>query len=144
MRADRRRFLKTAGATLGAVSLGPWVVRGSLAQANVIKVASIHDLSGGLDIYGRPMVDCLTYAVEEINAAGGLLGGRKVVLDAVDSASSPTTAAIAAQQLISTDHPVAADIDSNAALQVAELPYFEVAKIPTFMGAASVGTAAQM
>jgi len=70
MRADRRRFLKTAGATLGAVSLGPWVVRGSLAQADVIKVASIHDLSGGLDIYGRPMVDCLTYAVEEINASG--------------------------------------------------------------------------
>ena len=34
-------------------------------------MASIHDLSGGLDIYGRPMVDCLTYAVEEINASAG-------------------------------------------------------------------------
>src|SRR5690349_10109010 len=74
MRADRRRFLKAAGATLGAVSLAPTIVRDALAQANVIKVASIHDLSGGLDIYGRPMVDCLTYAIEEINASGGLLG----------------------------------------------------------------------
>ena len=87
MRADRRRFLKTAGATLGAVSLGPWVVRGSLAQANVIKVASIHDLSGGLDIYGRPMVDCLTYAVEEINAAGGLLG-KQIKLISYDAQSN--------------------------------------------------------
>ena len=39
-----------------------------------IGVASIHDLSGGLDIYGKPMVDALTLAVEEANAAGGLLG----------------------------------------------------------------------
>src|SRR5947208_16885260 len=74
MRADRRRFLKAAGASLGAVSLAPTIVRDAFAQANVIKVAAIHDLSGGLDIYGRPMVDCLSYAVEEINGAGGLLG----------------------------------------------------------------------
>src|SRR5258708_36947041 len=87
MRADRRRFLKTAGATLGAVSLGPWVVRGSLAQADVIKVAGIHDLSGGLDIYGRPMVDCLSFAVEEINAAGGLLG-KQIKLISYDAQSN--------------------------------------------------------
>jgi branched-chain amino acid transport system substrate-binding protein len=42
--------------------------------ADMIKVAGIHDLSGGLDIYGKPMVDALTFAVEEANAAGGLLG----------------------------------------------------------------------
>lgn len=74
MRADRRRFLKTAGTTIGTLALGPAVFRPAFAQANVIKVAGIHDLSGGLDIYGRPMVDCLSFAVEEINAAGGLLG----------------------------------------------------------------------
>ncbi len=74
MRADRRRFLEAAGATLGAVSFAPTILREAFAQANVIKVGSIHDLSGGLDIYGRPMVDCLSYAVEEINGSGGLLG----------------------------------------------------------------------
>jgi branched-chain amino acid transport system substrate-binding protein len=87
MRADRRRFLKAAGATLGAVSLAPTIVREAFAQANVIKVASIHDLSGGLDIYGRPMVDCLTYAVEEINASGGLLG-RQIKLISYDAQSN--------------------------------------------------------
>src|SRR5262245_16839274 len=87
MRADRRRFLKTTGATLGAVSLAPWVVRDAFAQADAIKVASIHDLSGGLDIYGRPMVDCLTYAVEEINASGGLLG-KQIKLISYDAQSN--------------------------------------------------------
>ena len=87
MRADRRTFLKTAGAALGTVSLAPTIVREALAQANVIKVAAIHDLSGGLDIYGRPMVDCLSYAVEEINGAGGLLG-RQIKLISYDAQSN--------------------------------------------------------
>jgi urea transport system substrate-binding protein len=87
MRADRRRFLKAAGATLGAVSLAPSIVRDAFAQANVIKVAAIHDLSGGLDIYGRPMVDCLNYAVEEINGAGGLLG-KQIKLISYDAQSN--------------------------------------------------------
>ena len=46
----------------------------SARAADTINVAGIHDLSGGLDIYGKPMVDALTLAVEEANAAGGLLG----------------------------------------------------------------------
>jgi urea transport system substrate-binding protein len=87
MRADRRRFLKSAGTALGALSLAPTVVREALAQANVIKVAAIHDLSGGLDIYGRPMVDCLSYAVEEINGAGGLLG-KQIKLISYDAQSN--------------------------------------------------------
>ena len=70
---NRRQFLKTsaaAAATLSsAAALGPRAI-----AADTIKVAGIHDLSGGLDIYGKPMVDALTLAVEEANAAGGLLG----------------------------------------------------------------------
>jgi branched-chain amino acid transport system substrate-binding protein len=37
-------------------------------------VASIHDLSGGLDIYGKPMVDALTLAIEEANCGGRSVG----------------------------------------------------------------------
>jgi urea transport system substrate-binding protein len=87
MRADRRRFLKAAGATLGTVSFAPTILREAFAQANVIKVAAIHDLSGGLDIYGRPMVDCLSYAVEEINGGGGLLG-KQIKLISYDAQSN--------------------------------------------------------
>ena len=87
MRADRRRFLKAAGATLGTMSFAPTILREAFAQANVIKVAAIHDLSGGLDIYGRPMVDCLSYAVEEINGSGGLLG-KQIKLISYDAQSN--------------------------------------------------------
>ena len=52
-----------------------------------IGVASIHDLSEGLDIYGKPMVDALMLAVEEANAAGGLLG-RQVKLINYDTQSN--------------------------------------------------------
>jgi urea transport system substrate-binding protein len=87
MRADRRTFLKAAGTALGAVSLVPTTMREAFAQASVIKVAAIHDLSGGLDIYGRPMVDCLNYAVEEINGGGGLLG-KQIKLISYDAQSN--------------------------------------------------------
>src|SRR5258705_10087361 len=87
MRAGRLKVLKASAATNGADSLDPRLLRHAYAQANVIKVAGIHDLSGGLDIYGRPMVDCLTFAVEEINAAGGLLG-KQLKLISYDAQSN--------------------------------------------------------
>src|ERR1700675_337040 len=69
MKVNRRKFLQgtAAAAAAGAFPSSAWA-------EDPISVASIHDLSGGLDIYGKPMVDALTLAVEEANAAGGLLG----------------------------------------------------------------------
>ena len=82
MKVNRRRFLQTTAATAAAGMLG------STAWADdPISVASIHDLSGGLDIYGKPMVDALTLAVEEANAAGGLLG-RQIELINYDPQSN--------------------------------------------------------
>ena len=82
---DRRKFIQT---TAGGIAAGTAGMYGSSAlAADDIKVGSIHDLSGGLDIYGKPMVDALTLAVEEQNAAGGLLG-KKVALINYDSQSN--------------------------------------------------------
>ena len=82
MRVNRRTFLQSTAATAaaGMFSSGAWA-------EDPINVASIHDLSGGLDIYGKPMVDALTLAVEEINAAGGLLG-RQIELINYDTQSN--------------------------------------------------------
>jgi len=65
----RRTFLQTTAAVplLSAAGRRAW------SQAP-IKLGSIHDLSGLFDIYGKPMQDAVTLAVEEINAEGGLLG----------------------------------------------------------------------
>lgn len=83
---DRRQFLKTSTATAAALSSNALLSSRSYA-ADAINVASIHDLSGGLDIYGKPMVDALTLAVEEANAAGGLLG-RQINLISYDPQSN--------------------------------------------------------
>lgn len=66
----RRTLLKSAALALAA----PAVMSRAALGADPIKVAGIHDVSGGLDIYGAPMVACLDYAVAELNDAGGLLG----------------------------------------------------------------------
>jgi urea transport system substrate-binding protein len=55
--------------------------------ADEVLIGSIHDLSGGLDIYGKPMGDAMTLAVEELNAAGGLLG-KKLKLATYDPQSN--------------------------------------------------------
>ena len=47
----------------------------------------IHDASGGLDIYGKPMIACLEFAVVGGNAAGGLLG-REIKLINYDPQSN--------------------------------------------------------
>lgn len=75
MAISRRSFLQ--GSAVSALGLAAGVAPKFASAADskdVIKVASILDLSGGLDIYGQPMSNAINLAADEINAAGGLLG----------------------------------------------------------------------
>ena len=92
---DRRSFLKSSSAAL-AGSSATLLPLAAMAADDIV-VGSIHDLSGGLDIYGKPMADCMTLAVEELNAAGGLLG-RKLKLATYDPQSNMQLYAQFAQQ----------------------------------------------
>ncbi|MCY4350006.1 MAG: transporter substrate-binding protein [Thiotrichales bacterium] len=83
MTLTRRNFL--AGASAAALA-GPAII-GRAQAADPIRFVSILDQSGGLDIYGKPMVDTTRMAVDEINAAGGLLG-REVEIKVYDPQSS--------------------------------------------------------
>ncbi|WP_175942928.1 ABC transporter substrate-binding protein [Caballeronia sp. BCC1704] len=76
---DRRSFLKSSAASVAAGMAGsfPFIAE----AADEILVGGITDQSGGLDIYGKPMADCLTLAVEEWNAQGGLLGKQIKLLN---------------------------------------------------------------
>lgn len=81
--ANRRQFI--AGVAASAVAF-PAIIRSARAADN-IKFVSILDQSGGLDIYGKPMVDATRMAIDEINAAGGLLG-KQVELKVYDPQST--------------------------------------------------------
>ena len=100
---DRRFFIKSSGATLAGTS--SLVLPLSALAADEIGIGSIHDLSGGLDIYGKPMLDALTLAIEEQNAAGGLLG-KKLKLFSYDPQSNMQMYAQFAQQAALKDKVV--------------------------------------
>jgi branched-chain amino acid transport system substrate-binding protein len=82
MTISRRNFVM--GTTALALAAPATIGR---AQTDAIKFASILDLSGGLDIYGAPMAETTKLAIEDINAAGGLLG-REVELKLYDAQST--------------------------------------------------------
>ena len=92
---DRRSFIHGSAAALAGSAL-PLFPMAAMA-ADEIVVSSIIDMSGGLDIYGKPMTDCMTLAVEEQNEAGGLLG-KKIKLVNYDPQSNMQLYAQFAQQ----------------------------------------------
>ncbi len=85
MTVTRRRFL--AGASASAAALAAPALIGRAEAADTIKFVSILDQSGGLDIYGKPMVDTTRMAIDEMNAAGGLLG-KQIELKVYDPQST--------------------------------------------------------
>lgn len=64
-----------------------------------IRIGVLHALSGTMAASERPLVDAVRLAVEEINAAGGLLG-RPVEMVVADGQSDNRVFAAKAQQLI--------------------------------------------
>lgn len=98
MAISRRTLLNAAGAT--ALTAG-MPLRRAFAD-KPIKLGAIQDNSGVLDGYGKPMVMATAMAVEEINAAGGLLG-RQIELKQYDSQSDIALYTKYAQQLARED-----------------------------------------
>ena len=96
---SRRTLLNTAGAT--AVLAGVPLFRVHAEDAP-IKLGCIEDNSGVLDIYGKPIVMANALAIDEINAAGGLLG-RKLEGKQYDSQSDIALYTKYAQQLVRED-----------------------------------------
>ena len=94
---DRRQLLTGASASaVTAFAMG--ATSRAKADDGPIRIGSILDLSGGLEIYGKPPADAATFAVEELNAQGGLLG-REVELMLFDSQSDMQLYAQYAQEL---------------------------------------------
>ncbi|HYM32349.1 MAG TPA: transporter substrate-binding protein [Candidatus Cybelea sp.] len=99
MALSRRHLLAGAGTAALAASLP---MRHIVAQNAEIKLGSVLDNSGNLDIYGKPMVMATTLAVEDINAAGGLLG-RQIKAIQYDTQSDIALYTKFAQQLARED-----------------------------------------
>src|SRR5579875_3677328 len=73
----------------------------SASAAEPIKVGLVAALSGPSAQSGEAITRGLQLAIDEINAKGGLLNGRKIELVQRDDESSPPKGLIAARELIS-------------------------------------------
>jgi urea transport system substrate-binding protein len=97
---------------------------GSSASGSTIPVGILHSLSGTMAISEVSVRDAELLAIEEINAAGGVLGKKlKPVVE--DGASDWPTFAEKAQKLISTDKVAATFGGWTSASRKAMLPVFE-------------------
>lgn len=81
------------------------LVAAPVAAQDTIKIPNIIELSGGGATVGNNWKNGSSLAVEEINAAGGILG-KKIALEFVDTASDPGKARAAIQRALD-DKPMA-------------------------------------
>uniref|UniRef100_A0A9E8A6N8 ABC transporter substrate-binding protein n=1 Tax=Bosea sp. NBC_00436 TaxID=2969620 RepID=A0A9E8A6N8_9HYPH len=95
---DRRTLLAGAAALAGLSALPGRV----LAQGAPIKIGTLTPLTGAGGPYGPVMVKAVKTVVDEVNAAGGVLG-RKVELISEDDQTSPEAGVRAARKLIDVD-----------------------------------------
>ena len=86
MRLSRRQFFQAASGALAFASLPHVLRRAGIAAEDPIKVGNILDRTGILNIYSLKQIQATAMAVDEINAAGGLLG-RPLELVFYDSQS---------------------------------------------------------
>ncbi|MFN9450215.1 MAG: ABC transporter substrate-binding protein, partial [Rubrivivax sp.] len=95
----RRHILTAASTAAASLALPAW----ARAQSNEpIKSAALIPLTGSGGAYGPTMQRAAELVVNEVNAAGGVLG-RRVQLQVEDDQTNPESAVRAARKLIDAD-----------------------------------------
>lgn len=118
---------------IGAIAMAALLFAGVDARAEEpIKVGLVAALSGGSAKSGEGIARGLSVAIDEINASGGLLGGRKIQLLRRDDESNPSKGQIAARELIDQEKVAAifGGIDSPVSLAI--VPIANQSKVPYF------------
>ncbi|MFY3383522.1 ABC transporter substrate-binding protein [Paracidovorax sp. MALMAid1276] len=131
---NRRRFTVATLATAAA-----WAALGSAHAAEPIKVGLVTALSGQSALAGEAITRGLSVAIDEINAKGGLLGGRKLELVRRDDEANPAKGVTAARELIYKEKVAVlfGGLDTPVSIAIVQLANQE--KVP-FMGPWAAGT----
>lgn len=121
---------RPAGSVLGAAVLAFSLALGPVQAADPIKIGHVAALSGGSAQSGEAITRGLTIAIDEINAKGGLLGGRKLELVQRDDESTPPKGLTAARELIAREKVaiIFGGIDSPVGMAMA--PILNKEKVP--------------
>jgi branched-chain amino acid transport system substrate-binding protein len=99
-------------------------------SADEIVVGEYGSLTGTTATFGQSTHNGIMLAVEELNGASGLLGGKKVKVITEDDQSKPEEAATAASKLINQDRVVALLGEVASSRSLAAAPIAQAAKVP--------------
>jgi len=124
----KRLFLPIFGALLA--------IAGSAFSQDTIKIGEFGSLTGDNASFGTSQNNGVQMALEEINAAGGVLG-KKIELTVEDNETKQGETTTIARKLISQDHVVAiiGEVASSKSLEAA--PICQASKIPQIATAAT-------
>jgi branched-chain amino acid transport system substrate-binding protein len=125
----RRTALVGIALALGA-ALALAVTPGWSQGKPPIKVALVAAMSGGSALSGEAIKRGLGVAIDEINARGGLLGGRRVELVIRDEEGNPSKGVTAARDVIEREGVVAVFGGLHSPVGLAMLPVFHELKVP--------------
>jgi len=95
-----------------------------------VVVALVAAMSGGSALSGEAIKRGLTVAMDEINAKGGVLGGRKLELVIRDEEGNPSKGVTAARDVIEREKAVAVFGGLHSPVGLAMLPVFHELKVP--------------
>lgn len=125
---NRRKFIKTSSAVAAASALPfPMLNLKTAWGADTVKMGILHSMTGTIAIAEKSVVDAEMLAVEEINAAGGVMGAKiQPIIE--DGASDWPTFAEKARKLIVQDKVAAVMGCYTSASRKAVLPVFEKEK----------------
>ena len=108
--------------------------------ADPIKIGLVTALSGQSALAGEAITRGLTVAIDEINAKGGLLGGRKLELVRRDDEANPAKGVVAARELIFKEKVAVLFGGLDTPVSMAIVPVANQEKVP-FVGPWAAGTA---
>jgi branched-chain amino acid transport system substrate-binding protein len=124
MRLTRRNFVASATALAAA---SPW--RTLRAAEEPIRIGWMQALTGANSAPGIAFNRGINFAVDEINAAGGV-GGRKIELITRDTQGDPTRAVNSAQEMVRQLKVIAILGPSNSGETLAVTPIIARAHVP--------------
>ena len=115
--------MRSAKTWLALVVLAVTLQAGPAGAADPVKIGLVAALSGQSAASGEAITRGLTVAIDEINAKGGVLGGRMLELVRRDDESNPSKGVTAARELIFKEQVAAlfGGIDSPVSLAIVPL-----------------------
>jgi branched-chain amino acid transport system substrate-binding protein len=112
----------------------------ALAQSKEpVKIGLSAAVSGGSAASGEAIKRGLQIAIDEINARGGVLGGRKLELVVRDDEGNPQKGVTIARELVEREKVVAVFGGLHTTVALAQVPVWHELKTP-YMGAWAAGT----